>query len=173
MHLLGSCHSPVHVVCSTVHRQADCRLSAATEWLQQCAHASQSRVSHTLGSPGPTACRIALHVVNVCIFEQQPGSVRLEFERPADGSGPDIAMPTNAALRLIVARGPSNDISSMQATMGKRCLILERVLLLASARTASYIEHWKKSPLNEGLAAGCDNFQGLLGQLSRVENTAS
>lgn len=51
-------------------------------------------------------------------FEQQQGAGRLEFERPADGGGTDLAMPTDGALRLIIARGPSNDIGSMQGYHG-------------------------------------------------------
>lgn len=47
-------------------------------------------------------------------FEQQQGAVRLGFERPTDGGGANTAMPINGALRLVMARGPSNDLSGMQ-----------------------------------------------------------
>lgn len=55
-----------------------------------------------------------------CRFEQAGSQVRLEFERPLDASGSSSGqdLPANAPLRLIVARGPSNDISSMQGYHG-------------------------------------------------------
>jgi hypothetical protein len=45
--------------------------------------------------------------------------VELEFERPtAGGQGADMAMPVNSALRLIVARGPTNNINSFDGYHG-------------------------------------------------------
>lgn len=61
---------------------------------------------------------ITAECVLPCRFEQSGGNVHLEFERPTDSSGSERAMPTNQPLRLIIARGPSNDISSLQGYHG-------------------------------------------------------
>lgn len=52
-------------------------------------------------------------------FEQSGGKVSLEFERPTAGSSDDDrGMPVNSPLRLIVARGTSNDITSFSGYHG-------------------------------------------------------
>jgi hypothetical protein len=55
-------------------------------------------------------------------FEQANGKVSLEFERSTAGSGADDRpMPVNTALRLIVARGQTNDINSFSGYHGYVC----------------------------------------------------
>lgn len=54
-----------------------------------------------------------------CRFEQTGGKVQLEFERPTDGSVSDSrAIPVNSPMRLIVARGGSDDIGSWSGYHG-------------------------------------------------------
>jgi hypothetical protein len=56
----------------------------------------------------------------LCRFQQLNGQVQLEFERPTAGSQEETAraLPVNDALRLIVARGPNNDINSFNGYHG-------------------------------------------------------
>ncbi len=54
-----------------------------------------------------------------CRFEQTGGRVQLEFERPTDNNGPESrAIPVNSPLRLLVARGGSDDITSWNGYHG-------------------------------------------------------